>query len=967
MLKTFRYLSALAIMGLPLCACSDSITSEESEEYTISGTGEKTPLEIAVTLQDAENGAKTRALNGSFETGDQLIAYVQQVLASDDTPPTTYTPKITKLVNWTLSADAISGATNTDGKMTVTSDNSDGKLGMTLYWDDFSNTTDDIRGDKRFLRVGYGFCYNGGVPTTGLADNESAGIIKGWSVKDDQSTENQVDIRKSDLLWAGPQTPISYVHIVADRQPLPVTYTHAMSKVTIELVLDEGYDVYPEGDANVGKAKAFVGKTTTPKLFANKVVTEADAINQTLQTTVAGSEDTGITMYLVDDEKTTPKKRVYEAIIAPTVMKAGNVLATVEVDGNKYELKLTDALLTTVPNGLTGDAWNKQLKAYTESTSEVNGVTLTTISVNSDNSSYNPSSPDGITLSGVNYRLIATLKKQRINVEARITDWTDVTASASGEIRFDADVTESVVGDNLKEITSGSFDLWRSETNKDEDSYDENNADGNLDKASTYTLSTDGKWVGDPTIYWKNGNTPYYFRALAKLLAPETPQDITIQTVGGERDAKQDIDLLWAQTSAHTGKYDGGSKPYAAGAPIDPRTGNVPLTFEHAMSKISVILKNEDGIPPAAQVDLSGAKISIINLYDEGRINIKTGDIDEKFGPVDYDNTETKKDHRTIIDSPVNAEFKWLDNIVIPQKLDKYKDGTTTRETVPTFYQSAELTLIYDDGSSLPEGGGDGTYYLTSSLDRENYVAGDLTAIYADGTSINDPSGNSTYYVTSSLVHIEKEVYTQEEIDAAKAIVEAVTDEVRATASAKAGSVKTPAVTHLATQEDVDKGYAEKVGDEVIDKQQVLYTQDEIDAAKAKVSAVTPEVEATAKLTAGTEKIPEHYKVKDGSKQANVGDLKCYKTRTDSEQHVPGELKSAGDKIMMYITLNDGTRYSIELSKCKDNTGKYVTEWKRGEHYTYEISLGKEEITFRALVKDWVEKTGSGSATLDWD
>ena len=330
--------------------------------------------------------------------------------------------------------------------------------------------------------------------------------------------------------------------------------------------------------------------------------------------------------------------------------------------------------------------------------------------------------------------------------------------------------------------------------------------------------------------------------------------------------------------------------------------------------------------------------------------------------PADLD---TPGDPRTILDASVNSSHELLNQIVIPQSLIADKNDHA-REATPTFYQSGELTKIYSDGTSI-DIGGEGTYYLTSTLERVNYVADDLTAIYADGTSIDDGSGNSTTYVTATLQHVDQVTYTQDEIDAAKALVAAVTDEVRAAAAAKIGNIKTPAVTHPATQEDVENGKAEKIGDTVIDTPAVLYTQEDIDDAKAKIAAITPEVTTTAAATAGDVKTPEHYKLTNGSIQANAGDFHYYKTKDGSEQHNPGELKSAGNKIMMYITLADNTRYSIELSKCKDSTDTLIQEWERGKHYTYTITLGKEEIIFRALIKNWDEKTGTGNATLDWD
>ena len=68
------------------------------------------------------------------------------------------------------------------------------------------------------------------------------------------------------------------------------------------------------------------------------------------------------------------------------------------------------------------------------------------------------------------------------------------------------------------------------------------------------------------------------------------------------------------------------------------------------------------------------------------------------------------------------------------------------------------------------------------------------------------------------------------------------------------------------------------------------------------------------------------------------------------------------------IILQDGTTYSVLLTDCVlTGTGTSIDEWERGKSYTYTITLSKEAITFRALIKDWVATTGGGHASLDWD
>lgn len=989
-----RLLYILGIAAAMLTSCSDEVADAPSP--FLNGT-EKTPL-VATALLGVESAPQTRAADKAFAENDKLIAYLRHVtwngettgertLVSAQKSPSliTFTKGSTTMTAYSGS-DIIPIGTNTglglsEGNTNVASDLSvDGGL----YWDDFSvndpskDKTDYstyLRDPGHYLQSYYGYCYNGGTPNSGTEldteDKKAAGTI-GWTVQADQTA----GIKTSDLLWSAEQTPVAYSHALDGRKGLIIPFTHAMSKVTIEIALDEGFDV-----DNEGKAVAFGSNATTPTLYANRV-TNTTAPTYTHSTTVAEGDAAKIQMHLADDEQTTKKVRVYEAIIAPTVMKADNLLAQITVDGNKYDIKLSDAVLTTDPAGGTA-AWSSKLKAYTISSS--------TLTKNSPEADYT-TEKGGITLAGVNYRIKVTLKKQKIEVKAYITDWTDVKATADGVIMFDADVKASsdVTG---TEVTSTSFDLWRSTTNVDAASYDADGSAEGIQKASTYTCSTD-KWAGSPTLYWANASTSYYFRALAKVENPATAPNV-ITTVSGSTAATQGTDLLWAQTSKHKGKDASGNviqengveKVYDAGSAINPRTGDVPLTFEHAMSKVSVILKHADGIEDAAKVNLAGAKISIINLYNGGTINIKTGDIEKLTSPIDAD---PQDDPFTIKDQPVDGEYKWLNQFVIPQSLVNDKGGNA-RETSPAFYQSSELTKIYSDGTSLASGGGDGTYYLTSDL---NSVAATLY----DETTANTYNA----YLTGARSEGYEEKYTAEEALAYNAALdgavkegdakpspgnydaeeakahnatlpgavkagdskpeegtytaeEAATYNAALTGAVKAGDAK-PSPGNYSADEAATYN-AELTGAVSTETTKKTYTADDANAYNATLDGA---------VAVGDVQIPAHYAL-PGSKTP---------TNTDKVSHNPGDLKSAGSKIMMYITLEDKTRYSIDLATCKayteDSEGKKteldaITEWKRGEHYTYTISLAKEAVTFRAMIKDWVENTAGGNANLEWD
>lgn len=1070
---------------LSLSGCVSETGMFGEEEYTISGTGEKSPLQIDVTIKDSYAGPNTRALNGVFEKNDQLIAFVQQVKLDNSsiTSVGDGAALVSKLVTFTVGAAG-------DQQSTVTTDN----LGVTLYWDDFSNTTDDITSSDRRLRVGYGFCYNGGTPSTAL--NEANATV-GWTVLDNQqegTSEPASDkIRKSDLLWAGPQTAVQYDHDhvrpgVDNIVKLPVTYTHAMSKVTIEIVLDEGFATKTDGNA-----VAFGENETTPILYANKAATVVDAINQTIKTTEVSDDAAKITMRLADDEST-PKRRVYEAIIAPTVMKAGNLLATVEVDGNKYELKLTDELLKTLPTGVSGNAWASQLYGYTQNDGSV--------SKSSSETQQSAEHPDGITLSGINYRLIAKLKKQRIEVEAKILPWNDVYASMDGKISFNADVVTSVEKDGSTPLTAGSFDLWRATANTQESDYDYNNSDlDGITKASTYQYTTNGKWEvmsGNNILYWENATTPYYFRALATAGGYDTDGKVTslvhVDCDGKDgRAAAQGTDLLWAQTTKHEAKDANGNfiphpeqagehKIYEAGVAIDPRTGNVPLTFEHAMSKVSVTLATTKG---ADKVDLTDATLSIINLYNGGTISVMNGKISYLTAPT------AGQDPMTI--DHVSSSVMQSGVIVIPQSLIAKEDGSA-RTLTPVFYSSDELTGIYSNGSSLAPSGETAPekYYLTRELTavRAELYASDVPADveyintenaklagavkigdikepavdqvdydYAEFNSqsvkrhqkftqeqfallidenhseywparLNTPARDAVPYTSLSefrifidtqekfndlgetFRHKDAVLYSLEEYnelhkndEGYSPIDEAAFNELDEAARTKEAAgeysyedflknaglfdlfqsrlndnsivplekkTMTPAqpavyysyeqyITLDAITQDMFNALPPVLKIKTPAKEAVLYkTDDEVNAYNATLEGA---------LHVGDVKIPAHYELPGGKTPSN----------TTLTSHEVGALETVGDKIVLYVFLQDGTRYSAELSLCQetdadgspltntDGSPKLVKVWEPNHLYHYTITLAKDQITFRALVKDWEVKRVGGSATLDWD
>lgn len=199
--------------------------------------------------------------------------------------------------------------------------------------------------------------------------------------------------------------------------------------------------------------------------------------------------------------------------------------------------------------------------------------------------------------SGINYQLTVTLNKQAISVSASLAAWTSVEATAVGAILFDPDV--KTFGKNYENVKDGdSFALWMAEAD----------ADFGTDAATTVTYNGT-RFTNDKPVYWPNGTTQFKFRALAKQTTSHLLEAVSTTEVKQDDDSKLP-DLLWGTSGD---------------AAIAPRTGDVPLTFSHAMS--NVVVKLETSNDDKSKVEIDKATIRITDLKTDGTIAISSGDI----------------------------------------------------------------------------------------------------------------------------------------------------------------------------------------------------------------------------------------------------------------------------------------------------------------------------------------------------
>ena len=687
-----------------LAGCSKDADISNS---TLSGNGEKTPLTINATINTDRAG--TRASGNNFVSGDELLTYVRHVTGGNAINNYTYvsdTPNdgYNKLVTYTKGSAAMG---NEDAyKVRETSD-----LTSTAYWDDFSNSSSAdtyLRTGGHGLQSYYGYCYNGGSPNS---LTEASGVLT-WTVQTNQSTAAAV--QHSDLLWSPTQEKVAYYHESshdANHGTLTIPYKHAMSEITVTVIAEDGFSgsplTYTVLTLNEMNTKSSL--TATNLTFTPSIQTNGDYINP-------------VNMYA--EPYTSGLTRNFTAIVAPgTKLKEGNLLLNITTaDRNNYTVNITGEMVD-------GSHWASGHAADQYGNLDSDGHNCV------------------ITQPGKNYHLDVTIKKSAVQAHSSLANWTDVNATANGDIYFPDDVDviiddsydgtdESKLPVNVEIIDKDQFDngasfsLFRVQATGDNTANLRNDSEAPKDYATRtndhYTFESissfkntnvdpDDYWTNSPELYWPNNTDKFYFRALAKFnRVNEGKNDITFvgkedRSTKGTSVSQGTIatghDILWGTTPKHYGSAY--QKTYQRGYPIPPRTHGVPIVFEHAMSKVSFTLETTDNA--AATVNLSQASFVVSGLYTSGTILIDNGEISNRG--VDSGTTISA----TATDSPGISTTLISNLIVVPQTFDVSDKVTITLPNENNAVYSiplANCTVSGGNTSSAWERGKDYSYTI---------------------------------------------------------------------------------------------------------------------------------------------------------------------------------------------------------------------------------------------------------------
>lgn len=704
MQKHLLYINLFAITSaLALTACADEV--ENAVTPDMPEIGEKTPIELSVGGVDAPSSALTRAVvtDGTEKTmqnfdkntkvfilmqSDKEVDGNNNVVTHDgyeykgDRPQTLYTiargdvaansstlvfdennkrywddahARSSQLTMWAIAQKV---AEEKDGNWKsitfrtygATEDNTKPSIGDSS--DATYNTTNRIDWSSTPQVYPAIFSWSVGNLTTGHQNQDKNTIIY-----QDLLFSNNISYNK-EKNWSDRRLKFDFgtrkfpreedVWDTDGPKKTEMKFYHAMSKITIQLKVGEGF----KADGNdfvlknntIDKLIGFntrglfnikdgefqlihtydavittIPCTTTANTNGTPYYTlEALAIPNIHEFMSSQKDENGVLLNLKDD---------YSRFVDGST----SVMMEITVDNNTYKItsdNLYDALMTRDGEG------------------NITTTPVTNATRKTDNGYYVPLE------AGKNYVFTFTIGKQKIDhITAKLADWENV--EAVEQFPSNAYVTVTVKTDEGSQVTGDpTFDLYRAPgtlyngaaTVEGYNNYADYNWEKGYEKSTSLAEKTSSSGVYTTEWYWPNNNTFYHFRTIS-------PSNEAIQG----NDATTYINIAGG-TLIQVGDNPASAKDYVWGAPFkstvttatvySPKTGfcnnntksdgqlykaigatekNVTLIQHHMTSQVFVDLTNDETVAEENRVNLSGATVELINIAKDAKLYLGNG------------------------------------------------------------------------------------------------------------------------------------------------------------------------------------------------------------------------------------------------------------------------------------------------------------------------------------------------------
>lgn len=479
-----------------------------------------------------------------------------------------------------------------------------------LYWDDYGTADPDNTDGRADGLTIYGVAVNDVAASVPVVNGETG---KKWTALNWTLPDNQSEVGEGTLPWTRYDLLISnnvrYIDAEHDNRykfDYPIRgsklleFTHAMSKITVEVKPDDTFGV--EGFKNPPVIEFKTGF---------KMNGTVDIETGDVSATGAASE---VGSFKLKQFEKVDKTYKYNGLVMPGNTLSDNAdFIEVNADGNVYKVS-------------THNLYTKMEATHSDASFK----------------------------SGKNYVVTIQLGKTEINVTATIVDWVDVVAPTSNPaINVSANIGTGEPS-TLTEDTSFSFFIRKHEKEAEEvaDLY------GNLHSESAYYDEDDellfrkkeaevevNKWGLVHGLYWPDHNTHLHMRGVyPQVGAPVTSPTVqNVPVVTGTEFQNQSIAVFNAAYAAKTfpsdlmlGKPEVGDAtcPSNSHTPVLMKdhgicatTGRINLTFKYMMSQVEVRLKTavpitHDAATPADAVDLTNAEVAVIGIQTSGSVTL---------------------------------------------------------------------------------------------------------------------------------------------------------------------------------------------------------------------------------------------------------------------------------------------------------------------------------------------------------
>ena len=569
-----------------------------------------------------------------------------------------------------------------------------------LYWDDYgtADPANASTGRTEGLTI-YGAAIDG--KTT--APTVSSWTALGWTLPTDQTTTDNTPADK-DLLISNnvqgvnsdPDDQEDHGCYLFDKrtQGKLLEFTHALSKITVNLKAGAGFTGNEFASAPVVTLyESWAYTTGTLDVTTGSWSSQGNASVVTMNQNTTATTGYNVTK---------------EALVIPGSAFASDAsdIIRINADGNIYYVtakKIRTAISTS-----------------------------------------HASDGDYATEAGKNYIINVIVNKTDIVVTATVTNWTDV---ISEEVSPVINVSADWGNDGDSAMADGAFSFYLS-TNL-------NTGYGSIVGTYFAQQSSVAKsvsvWTMSPQLYWPNHNTHYQFRGVLPQTGTETG-DVTYPRVETATHSAVEYQVIKVRNVAYssgtfpadlqiarpeidvdeqcTNNEPGHTRTYLFDGGICATEGTINLNFRYMMSQVEVNLSTTDVSALNDHVNLTGAVVEIINVYNTG--DVKLGD----RGVIPTGSTGSYT--LNTVDG-VGNENKRL-SAIVPQSLTNVRFKITIHNadsTTDIYYADvAPIKKINSSELVAPNGAWESGYHYVYNL-KLSKTEVKVTATLANWTTVN--------------------------------------------------------------------------------------------------------------------------------------------------------------------------------------------------------------------------------------